>query len=183
VSGFFEVVEEESGGAADGERRDGRKGPDAEAYQAAGVAAQPAGADAAPPQQGAAGYANPAVAVEKFAQVMHQWEQTRTASHDLTVRLAVGKEESLVVGMKESGQSVTVEVRASNQGMIDLLQSEKDSIIRHLEAQDIQTNIVIDPNASGTRERGDRQETGQRRPASDGPRAKADFGSFLDVFA
>ena len=107
------------------------------------------------------GQSGSAGTIERFDRIMEQ-VGSGTGPHDMTVRLTVGNDESLVLGLKDLGQTVTVEVRASNQGMINLLQSQRDVIISHLEGKDISANIVIDPNASGTPEKRDRRETRQR---------------------
>ncbi len=119
--------------------------------------------------------------IERFDRVMEQ-VGGGTGPHDMTVRLTVGNGESLVLGLKDLGQTVTVEVRASNQGMVDLLQSQRDVIIRHLEGKDISANIVIDPNASGTPEKRDRRETRQRTLAARG-KVGGGFDGLLEVFA
>lgn len=128
----------------------------------------------APLQAGSTG------AVERFEQIVGQLG-ARPASHDLLVRLNFGNEESLVLGLKDLGQSVTVEVRASNQGMINLLESQRDVIVKHLEGKDIHTNIVIDPNASATPEKRERREARQARfPKA--PVQDEEFGTFLESF-
>jgi hypothetical protein len=121
------------------------------------------------------------LAIERFDRVMEQ-VGTSTGPHDMTVRLTVGNDESLVLGLRDLGQTVTVEVRGSNQGMINLLQSQRDVIISHLEGKDISANIVIDPNASGTPGKRDRRETRQGTQAA---RAKAGggFDGLLEIFA
>ena len=101
-------------------------------------------------------------AVEKFQQVLDQFSG-KTGQHDLTVKLDIGSEGSLVIGMKDLGQTVTVEVRASHDATVSLLQSQRDTIIRHLEGKDVHANILIDPNASGTPERRDRRDAGKQR--------------------
>ena len=106
----------------------------------------------------------------------------RTGGHDLTVRLTVGNEGSLVLGLKDLGSSVTVEVKASNQGMIDLLQSQRDVIVSRLEGKDINANLIIDPNASGTPEKRDKREAGQRTPGR-GKQTGDGFRAFLDAIA
>jgi hypothetical protein len=121
------------------------------------------------------------LAIERFDRIMEQ-VGSRTGPHDMTVRLTVGNEESLVLGLKDLGQTVTVEVRASNQGMINLLQSQRDLIVRHLEGKDISANIVIDPNASGTPEKRDRRETRQRTLAARG-KVGGGFDGLLEIFA
>ena len=100
--------------------------------------------------------------VARFEQIMGQLGG-KTGSHDLLVRLDMGSDDNLVLGLKDLGQSVTVEVRASNQGMINLLESQRDMIVRHLEGKDIHTTIVIDPNASGTPDKRDRGEPERQR--------------------
>ena len=83
-------------------------------------------ADQAGPEQASAGQPVQADTMERFDRVVEQL-QARTGSHDLTVRVAMGSEESLVVGLKDLGRTVTVDVKASSQGMINLLQSERDT--------------------------------------------------------
>ena len=131
------------------------------------------------PQQQASSQPDPSGAIERFDRVMKQ-AGGATGIHDLTVRLTVGNEGRLVLGLKDLGSSVTVEVKASNQGMIDLLQSQRDVIISRLEGKDIYADLVIDPNASGTPEKRDKRETGQSMP---GPRKQTDggFRTFLET--
>ena len=131
-------------------------------------------------EQNKPGGVHSAWAVEKFDRVLEQLEG-KTGLHDLKVRLSLGNEESLVVGMKDLGPTVSVDVRSSDQAMIGLLQSQRDTIIRHLEGQDIHAQIVIDPNASQTPERRDKQETRQKTftPLKRGGEG---FDTFLDTF-
>jgi len=119
---------------------------------------------------------------ERFEKMIEQFGNG-TAQHDLTVKLDMGKEGSVVLGLKDLGPTVTVEVKASDQGIISLLQSQKDSIIRNLEGKDVHANIYIDPNASGTPDKRDRRETGKQRTFQPAPQGDAGFGEFLDVFA
>jgi len=132
-------------------------------------------------EQQASGQPGSAGTIERFDRVMEQ-VGTGTGPHDMMVRLTVGNDESLVLGLKDLGHTVTVEIRGSNQGMINLLQSQRDVIISHLEGKDISANIVIDPNASGTPEKQERRETRQRTSAA---RAKVSggFDGLLEVFA
>jgi hypothetical protein len=120
-------------------------------------------------------------AVERFQKIIEQFG-SGSGQHDLTVKLDMGKEGSVVLGLKDLGPSVTVEVRASDQGIVNLLQSQKDSIIRNLEGKDVHANIFIDPNASGTPDKRDRGETGKQRTFQSTPEVDEGFGEFLDVF-
>jgi hypothetical protein len=123
-------------------------------------------------------------AIERFERFERIAEQIagKSGSRDLTVRLDIGNEETVVVGLKDLGQSVAVEVRASHQGLINLLQSQKESIVRHLEGKDVRTSFLIDPNASRTPDRRDRRET-KRHVFTTARRSDKVFGTFLDTFA
>jgi hypothetical protein len=135
--------------------------------------------DGSAPQQQASSQPDPSAAIERFDRVMKQ-ASGGAGVHDLTVRLTLGNEERLVLGLKDLGRSVTVEVKASNQGMIDLLQSQRDVIISRLEGKDIYADLVIDPNASGTPEKRDRRETGQSMPGP-GKQTGEGFRTFLEA--
>jgi hypothetical protein len=130
----------------------------------------------------ASGQPTTTAAVERFQKIIEQFG-SGSGQHDLTVKLDMGKEGSVVLGLKDLGPSVTVEVRASDQGIVNLLQSQKDSIIRNLEGKDVHANIFIDPNASGTPDKRDRGETGKQRTFQSTPEVDEGFGEFLDVFA
>jgi hypothetical protein len=119
-------------------------------------------------------------AVEKFQQVLDQFGG-KTDQHNLTVKLDIGSEGSLVLGMKDLGQTVTVEVRASHDATVNLLQSQRDTIIRHLEGKDVHTNIVIDPNASGTPEKRDRRDMKKQRTFPSAPKEDEGFGELLEI--
>ncbi|OPY67141.1 MAG: hypothetical protein A4E57_02443 [Syntrophorhabdaceae bacterium PtaU1.Bin034] len=124
-----------------------------------------------------------AAAIEKLEKIVEQYTG-RTGHNEMTVRLNIGNEESLVLGLKDLGQSISVEVKASHQGIVTLLESEKAAIMRHLEGKDIHANILVDPNASGTWEKRDRRESRESRQrllASRLPE-ETDFSELLEVF-
>jgi hypothetical protein len=120
-------------------------------------------------------------AVERFEKIVEQ-VSGKSSSQNLTVKLDIGNDENVVLGLRDLGRTVTVEVRASHQGLISLLQSQKDAIIRHLEGKDVRTNIFIDPNASGTPERRDGRES-KRRVLKAIRHDDTVFGTFLETFA
>jgi hypothetical protein len=120
--------------------------------------------------------------IERFDRVVEQLAG-RTGSHDLTVRLTLDNQSSLVLGLKDLGQTVTVDVRSSDQAMIGLLQSQKDAIVQHLDGQDIRAQIVIDPNASGTPEQKEKQQDARQKSFTSRKQADSAFGAFLETFA
>jgi hypothetical protein len=119
-------------------------------------------------------------AAERFQQVLDQFS-ARTGSHDLRVKLDIGNEGSLVLGMKDLGQTVTVEVRASHDAITSLLQSQKDTIIRNLEGKDVHANVVIDPNSSNTYEGKDRRDTEHQRTFPFAQKEDEGFGEVLEM--
>jgi hypothetical protein len=123
-------------------------------------------------------------AVEKFQQVLDQFNM-KASNHDLTVRLDIGNKESLLLGFKDMGQNIAVEVKASHQAVTDLLQSQKDAIVKHLESKDVHATIQIDPDASATTDRRDRREPRDMRQRFFAGPAQEDggFGEYLEVFA
>ncbi|MGD0229879.1 MAG: hypothetical protein ABSC19_05900 [Syntrophorhabdales bacterium] len=179
ITPLIESRDDDPSGGAKGNNKEGPGYREAYSFTSDGNVS---GVDAAGQQQKQESvHPSAAAAVEKFEQVMEQIGG-KNGSHDLTVRLTMGNEESLVLGMKDHGQNVTVEVRASNQGMINLLQSQRDVIVRHLEGKDIHTNIMIDPNTSGTPGRRDRREARQR-PFTSAPQDDGTFAASLEIFA
>jgi len=181
VKDLAALVEDREGNSSHDPRGDKEQSADTQGYPlTTGKDVSPGSAAAQEGQGTAPGQAGSTAAVERFEQIVGQLG-SRPGSHDLVVKLDVGSEGSLVLGLKDLGQSVTVEVRASNQSMINLLTSQRDAIVRHLEGKDIHANIVIDPNASETPERREKREARQARaaanPGQDGDEA---FGTFLE---
>ncbi len=133
-------------------------------------------------EQTSPGTANVSGSIERFDKVIEQLAG-RSGSHDLTVRLTLDNNESLVLGLKDLGQSITVDVRSSDQGMIGLLQSQKDTIMQHLDSQDVRAQIVIDPNAYGTPDQKGKQQEARQRSFTPRRQPSATFGAFLETFA
>lgn len=122
-------------------------------------------------------------AVERFERVLDQFA-TRASNHDLTMRLDIGNKESLLLGFKNMGESIAVEVKASHQAITDLLQNQKDVIVKHLESKDVHATIQIDPDSSATTDRRERRETRDLRQRFAGAAQEdSDFGEYLEVFA
>ena len=119
-------------------------------------------------------------AVERFQEVLDRFS-TKSGSHDLTVKLDIGSEGSLILGMKDLGQTVNVEVRASHDAITSLLQSQKDTIIRNLEGKDVHANVTIDPNSSNTYEEKDRRDTERQRAFAFAHKEDEGFGEVLEM--
>ncbi len=121
--------------------------------------------------------ASPVHAVEKFEKTFEQFS-ARTGLNEMRVRLNIGNDESVVLGLKDLGQTISVEVKASHQAIIGLLESQKDVITKHLEAKDVHTNIFIDPDSSAKQDQKDRREGKQQLRTS---RSRNDAEGFAEV--
>lgn len=104
----------------------------------------------------------------------------RNMNMDMTVRLKIDDNETVLVGLREEGSSVRVEVRTASESTMNFLQSQKEDITRSLENRNIQTTIHvdIDQDAEG------RRQQKQHRDAGEGETAEQqDFGSFFEALA
>ncbi len=102
----------------------------------------------------------------------------RTQPMDMTLRLKINDRESLVVGLKEQGDRVIVEVKSASESLTSLLQSNKEAITRELENKQIYTTINVDPNGEGDLQRRGRRD--QRRQNA-GKEENEAFTGILDA--
>ena len=110
---------------------------------------------------------------ERIDKIVEQ-NARRDPSADMTVRLRIDDKGMLFVGLKEEGQKIMVELRSPNQGLMSLLQTNKESIVRTLEQKNVYTTISVDPidreDSSGRQkreERRDPQQQGQKESKED----------------
>ncbi|MGD0236852.1 MAG: hypothetical protein ABSC55_20260 [Syntrophorhabdales bacterium] len=64
---------------------------------------------------------------------------------DITLRLKMEGGESLLVGLRDQAGKIVVQVRSADEHMVSLLESQKDAIVRHLEAKQISSSISVSP--------------------------------------
>jgi hypothetical protein len=120
-----------------------------------------------------------AVMTEKIEKIIEQFT-ARGTSMDMVLRLKIDDRETLLVGLKNEGQKVMVDIKASNEGVTNILQTQKDVISRNLEEKRVYTNIYVDPDANGSFERREsRREDRQNRQDS----GKTNFIEFLETSA
>lgn len=140
------------------------------------------GAKGVAEQKSAAQQASPMHAVEKFEKTLEQ-VSARTGLNEMRVRLNIGNDESVVLGLKDLGQTISVEVKASHQAIIGLLESQKDSITKNLELRDVHTNIFIDPDSSAKQDHKDRREGKQRLRTMRSRNEAEGFAEVLEVLS
>lgn len=92
------------------------------------------------------------VMTDRIERMVEQYSDKGT-SMDMIVRLKIDDRETLLVGLKNEGQKVMVDVKTTNGGVINILQTQKDVIARNLEEKNVFANIFIDPDGNGSFER------------------------------
>lgn len=120
-----------------------------------------------------------AMMVEKIEKLTEQFAG-RSMNMDMTVRLKIDDNETVLVGLRDEGSSVTVEVKTTSETTMNFLQSQKEDIARVLENRNIQTTIHvdIDQDAQGKRQQKQHQDAEENETAE-----QQDFGSFFETLA
>jgi len=116
---------------------------------------------------------------DKIEKIVEQYAN-KNSSMDMVVRLKVDDKETLLVGLKDQGQRVTVEVKTTSQGMGSFLQSQKEEITKQLEGKNIYANIYVDVNNEGYQKR---EQNRQQKDKGADEKAKQDFDVFLESAA
>jgi hypothetical protein len=177
VSQIFEALEQQQN---KGETETNDQQAPKENYQV--LADREPAAKGAVEQKGAVQQASPTHAVEKFEKVLEQFS-AKSGLNEMRVRLNIGNDESVILGMKDLGQNISVEVKASHQAIIGLLESQKETITKNLEARDIHTNMFIDPDSSAKQDQKDRREGKQRMRMSRSRNQADGFAEVLEVLS
>ncbi len=94
---------------------------------------------------------------DRIEKIIEQFSN-RGSQMDMVVRLKLDDKETLLVGLKHEGQKIIVDVKASNDGLLNLIQAHKDDIARHLEDRNIFTSIFVQPDGENNSERQNQQQ-------------------------
>jgi hypothetical protein len=89
---------------------------------------------------------------DRIEKIVEQFSN-RVSQMDMVVRLKLDDKETLLVGLKHEGQKIIVDVKASSDGLINLIQTHKNDIARHLEDKNIFTSIFVQPDGERNYER------------------------------
>jgi hypothetical protein len=119
------------------------------------------------------------VMTDRIEKIVEQYAN-KNVSMDMVVRLKIDEKETLLVGLKEQGQRVIVEVKTTNESMGSFLQSQKDEIARQLEGKHIYANIYVDVQ-NENREKREQRDSKQKKRSDE--QEKQDFGGFLEAMA
>jgi hypothetical protein len=95
----------------------------------------------------------------------------RERSLDITLRLKTEGGESLMIGLKEQAGKMIIQVRSADENVVNFLQSQKETIVRHLEAKQISSSISVNAIEEDVSKRQGREQPknnwGRRREPSD----------------
>jgi hypothetical protein len=117
---------------------------------------------------------------DRIAKFVDQ-QKGKLTNSEMVMRLKVGDDETVLLGLRDGGQRVVVEIKSASEGIMALLQSQKEEIGRHLESRNIQATIFIDPNSEGNDPR--KQNKRQSRRQSGQDRKQQGFIEFLEGLA
>jgi hypothetical protein len=120
-----------------------------------------------------------AMMVDKIEKLTEQFAG-KSMNMDMTVKLKIGDNETVLVGLRDEGSRVTVEVRTANENTMNFLQSQKEELVKSLENKNILTTIHVDIDQDA---QGQRQQRQQRRDGGDDTGEKQDFGAFFEALA
>ena len=120
-----------------------------------------------------------ATMVHKIQQMVETYSG-RGQSSDMVLRLNIDEKESLLVGLKDQNGKVLVEVKGASEGLMSLLQSQKETITRELESKHIYTTIHVNSDGEGNSRRRD-QRDGQARNRN--KQEKEGFRGIFDTLA
>ncbi len=120
-----------------------------------------------------------AMMIDKIEKITEQYAG-KNLGMDMTVRLKIDDSETILVGMRNEGTSVTVEVKTANNNTMNFIQSQKNDLVRNLEDKHIMTTIHVDIDQDAQR----RHEQGRHRERGEDAAEQAeDFGNFFEALA
>ena len=124
------------------------------------------------------------------ANMVHKIEQmaenfsSRNQSMDMVIRLRIDDKESVLVGLKDQGNNkVTVEVKGASDGLMSMLNAQKDAITKELESKHIYATIHVDPNGDNGFQRKERREQREQQEHAANKGKREDFGGILGTLA
>ncbi len=120
-----------------------------------------------------------AAMIDKIERIAEQYSG-KNLGMDMTVKLKINDNETILVGLRDEGTSVTVEVKTANENTMNFIHSQKDELMKNLADKHIMTTIHVDieQDTRGRQQRDKNKENGQ-----DGTEEDQDFGTFFEAMA
>jgi hypothetical protein len=108
-------------------------------------------------------------------------QSNKHQSMDMVLRLQVNDRETILVGLKNEGDKVVVEVKGGSESLMSMLQSQKGEITRELESKLIYATINVDTNGESAYQERNRQEQQSRNATN--KEEEDTFGGILSTLA
>ena len=140
-----------------------------------GTSTQPAIQKQTQAPEGSKTAAFSSIVAERLADVAEQ-VALRDKPLDIMLRLKMENGDSLFVNLKDQAGKVLVHLRCADQQMFNLLQSQKETIIRHLEAKQVSTSISVSPIEEDMTKR-----QGRERPKNMWGRQRDPFNPYVEI--
>lgn len=120
-----------------------------------------------------------AMMIDKIEKITEQYSG-KNLGMDMTVKLKINDNETILVGLRDEGSSVTVEVKTANENTMNFIHSQKDDVMKNLQDKHIMTTIhvAIDQDTQGRQQRDKNRHTDQESTEED-----QDFGTFFEAMA
>ncbi len=119
------------------------------------------------------------VMIDKIEKLTEQYTG-KNVGMDMTVKLKIDDHETLLIGLKNEGESVTVEVKAANENTMNFIDSQKNDITKNLEEKNIMTSIHVNIDQDS---QGRRQDRNHQEKNEDVTEENQNFGDFFEAIA
>jgi len=119
------------------------------------------------------------IIADRVERVVEQYAN-KSSSSDMVVRLKIDGKETILVGLKDEGQKISVQIKTGSEGVMNFIQSQKDAIIKSLEGKNIYATIMVDINDQRGFERNNR-DGGKEENTRD--EEQEEFGAYLNAMA
>lgn len=101
----------------------------------------------------------------------------KSTNMDMLVRLKIDEKDTLLVGFKDEGGRVTVQLRTTNEGVLSILQSQRDEMAKNLAEKNVYASIHIDLKQEN---RGKQNGSGGRNDSENDEQGRQEFSTFIE---
>ena len=143
-----------------------------------GASAQSSALSGSQTPDGSRGASFGSIVADRIAAITEQVAM-RGKQVDILLRLQTEGGESILVNLKEQAGKILVNVRSGDERMINLLQSQKETIIRHLEEKQVTATISVSPIGDEDVPRRERRE----QPRQQWARQEKAFSPYVEASA
>ncbi|MCX7965497.1 MAG: hypothetical protein N2596_02580 [Syntrophorhabdaceae bacterium] len=102
------------------------------------------------------------VLVEKIEKITEHFLQDKKIA-DMIIKFKIDEKDIIHIALKREGASISVNVKTTSLEVVNLLNAQKEAIIKGLEDKNITTSISIYPDGKNGKEKGQYSEDGRRQ--------------------